>query len=153
MLVNDETGVQLLTVMLTVYTWQITRVMMLVAAHVSYFKFGLIRAHAVWWMQRYATWIFKICISYARAYLNKLSRVCTNITSFTFILEGFVNRGTMKINPFVDDIDYRFSKFLFGYRHSSKFPTCQRLLKTSKKLRVYQVLIKIQSLPSSLMNI
>lgn len=47
MLVNDETGVQLLTVMLTVYTRQITRVMMLVAAHVSYFKFGLIRAHAV----------------------------------------------------------------------------------------------------------
>lgn len=55
-LVNDETGVQLLTVMRTVYTRQITRVMMLVATRVSYFKFELIHVHAGWLdVQRYAT--------------------------------------------------------------------------------------------------
>lgn len=43
---NDETGVQLLTVMRTVYTRQITRVMMLVVTRVSYFKFELIHVHA-----------------------------------------------------------------------------------------------------------
>lgn len=88
-LVNDETGVQILTVMRTVYTRQITRVMMLVATRVSYFKFELIHVHAGWLdVQRYATWIFKICISYARAYLNKLSQFA-QISQFYFYIRAF----------------------------------------------------------------